>query len=86
MKKELNTPKILICPSDKSKNIPETLSWDNFNPSMSSYGFISPGSPITFPDRVLFHCPIHHNVGLIDGSVQALSEERYNEIMKAQNK
>jgi type II secretory pathway pseudopilin PulG len=69
MSNELNTPKILTCPSDKRTRA-ET--WSGFNTANVSYVFLTPDldeskTPQPVP---AFRCTIHNNVGLSDGSVQ----------------
>ncbi len=79
MRLELNSPRVLICPGDPSKaNLyddegklrPEVLDWNQFDPRNISYQFVSPGVNVNGdPQRVLAICPVHNNVGYIDGSV-----------------
>ncbi len=70
MSNELATPKILVCPSDPSRQ-PAT-DWASFTMANVSYEFLSPGPGQfeTEPTRIAFRCPIHGNVTLCDGSVQ----------------
>jgi len=69
MTNELSTWKVLQCPSDHSRNV---ASWSDVAAGNVSYQFVSPGISLTNPMVVLTICPIHGNVGLVDGSVQAL--------------
>jgi hypothetical protein len=68
MSNELNTPKILVCPGDKSKQAA-----NNFN-NLESWNVsyqLRTGDKVndTNPEEVLIYCPIHHNTGKTDGSV-----------------
>ena len=68
MKSELNTPKILICPGVSSKA--GGKDWSTFNFAEASYEIVSPGAKTSDPQKVFVRCPIHGNVGLVDGSAQ----------------
>jgi hypothetical protein len=70
MSNELSTPKILTCPGDIGRKA--ARNWEEFDNSRVSYEWLSPGLPENDPTIVLTHCPIHHNVGLGDGSAQQL--------------
>jgi hypothetical protein len=69
MSNELNTPKILVCPSDKSKQAANNFS--NLESWNVSYQ-LRTGDKVsdTNPEEVLIYCPIHHHTGRTDGSVQ----------------
>ena len=72
MKDALGTPKILICPNDPNHAVAATLTWDNFNPSQSSYEYVTRGLTESTPGvekKVLFRCRIHGHVCMGDGSV-----------------
>ena len=69
MSNEMNTPKILVCPTDKGHVV--APNFDSFTTANCSYEwFLSPPGSDTEPTRVLTRCPIHGTVGLYDGSVQ----------------
>ena len=70
----MNSPKILTCPGDSAR--PPASNWQEFNGSSVSYEFLDPGGTDRGPAVVLTRCPIHHNVGLSDGSVQQLSADQ----------
>ena len=74
MSNELTTPKILVCPSDASRTV--AANWAEFSLANTSYEFLAPSCPDSDPTRVAFRCTVHHNVALVDGSVQQLTEER----------
>jgi hypothetical protein len=74
MSNELNTPKILTCPGDTARN--KANNWKEFDGSSVSYELLSPGVPEGDPEIVFVRCPIHFNVGLLDGSAQQLSATR----------
>jgi hypothetical protein len=74
MSNELNTPKILVCPSDKTHT--RATNWSAFNVSQNlSYEYLTPGAK---EDSILntpaFRCPIHGNIALGDGSVQQIGQ------------
>lgn len=70
MSNELNTPKILTCPDDKSKT--RAMDWAGFSASENlSYEFLTPGAKeADILSQTAFRCPIHENIALGDGSVQ----------------
>jgi len=68
MTNEMVTPKVLICPADSGHQM--AASWSSFSAANCSYEYLAPSAPATDPERVLFRCPIHGNIGLVDGSVQ----------------
>jgi hypothetical protein len=70
MCKELHSPKVVVCPADTNR--PAATSWPTF--AGSSYTILSPGAAETRPDVVYVQCPIHNNVGLVDGSVHQLNK------------
>jgi hypothetical protein len=79
MTNEMVTWKILQCPSDKEHKV---SSWadveaGNISYVMDAFG-IKEGGPEYNPNIVFAECPIHHNICLMDGSVQQLSVELYN--------
>lgn len=66
---ELTTPKLLICPQDKSNK--PALDFNSLGPTNISYRFRS-GTNITEsnPAEILAVCPIHGNLLYCDGSVR----------------
>lgn len=69
MSNELNAPKILVCPGDKSKQAADSFkNLDSWNVSYQ----LRTGDNVsdTNPEEVLIYCPIHHHTGKTDGSVQ----------------
>jgi hypothetical protein len=60
--------KIMVCPSDMARQPAADAS--SFTAANCSYEYLAPMAPETEPQRILFRCPIHGNLGLIDGSVQ----------------
>jgi hypothetical protein len=80
MSNELNTVKILICPADKAK---AAVAWADFRDEMSSYEFFGTGGQDDlFPESILSKCPIHHNYGLADGSVQRVNPAKVREVQR----
>jgi hypothetical protein len=60
--------KTFVCPADTGRQA--AVDARSFTPANSSYEYLAPSAPDNEPNRVLFRCPIHGNIGLIDGSVQ----------------
>lgn len=79
MTNELATWVILQCPSDKSRDVG---SWADVESGNISYIMDAPGVTLTNPQVIFAECPIHHNVCLVDGSVQQLSPQVYKERIK----
>jgi hypothetical protein len=72
MTNELQSWKILHCPADKSRQI---TSWAQVAAGDVSYKISTAGlTDRDNPSIVVYECPLHHNVGMLDGSVQQLSE------------
>jgi hypothetical protein len=67
-----NSPKILVCPSDTGRQAAKD--WASYTSANCSYEYLAPSAPETDPNRVMFRCPIHGHVGLVDGSVQAIAK------------
>jgi hypothetical protein len=67
MRKELNTPKILVCPADTARS-PAALSWEQWTPGQVTYEYLAAGTTEKDPYVVLARCPIHGHVGINDGS------------------
>jgi hypothetical protein len=82
MSNELNTVKVLLCPSDEAKQKWQTVPWTQFRDEMSSYRFSAGETDETDPESIVSKCPIHHNYVLADGSVQSIDPERFREITK----
>lgn len=76
MSNELNTPKILVCPTDHGRQVASSFSV--FTAANCSYDYLIANSTnwVTDPERVATRCPIHGTVGLCDGSVQQLNTNR----------
>jgi hypothetical protein len=74
MSNELNTPRILTCSADTAR-VP-IRSWQEFDGSSLSYEMLSPGVSEEDPAVVFVRCPIHNNVGLVDGSAHMLDDMR----------
>jgi hypothetical protein len=66
MTNEMSTPKILVCPADTAHKA--AADWSSWTTANMSYEYL--GGSDTEPQRVMFRCPIHGNIGLCDGSVQ----------------
>ncbi len=81
MTNELSTWKILQCPSDKSHSV---TNWAEVAAGSISYIMDAPGivegGPEYDPNIIFVECPVHHNVCLIDGSVQQMSDQWYSRI------
>jgi len=70
MSNELATPRILICPGDRSKT--PAADWSQFDQNQNvSYEYVTPNANENeVLGQTTFRCPIHGNIGLGDGSVQ----------------
>lgn len=77
MTNEMGTPKILVCPGDKTRE--PAKDWASYTAAHCSYEYLAPSAPNTEPTQVLFRCPIHGHVGLCDGSVQGEIAKRHPE-------
>jgi hypothetical protein len=75
--------KIFVCPADTGR--PAAADAASFTPANSSYEYLAPLAPDTEPNRVLFRCPIHGNIGLIDGSVQSRVAKEHPESLVQQD-
>jgi hypothetical protein len=72
MTNEMQSWKILQCPGDKSRQI---TNWSQVAAGDVSYQIYTAGlTGRDNPAIVVFECPLHHNIGLLDGSAQMLSE------------
>ena len=66
---ELNSPKILACPSDSART-KRLGTWTGFTPADATYEFLTPNISQREPPRtIMTRCPIHGTIGLLDGSV-----------------
>ncbi len=84
MSEEMTTPKILVCPADEGRQ--PAPDWASFSAANTSYQYLAASGSETEPQRVAFVCPIHHNVGLCDGSVQQLTPERFAAMVQREGK
>ncbi len=69
---ELSTPKVLICPLDKSRtSLESTITWSDLRPEHSSYDFLTPGASENKlgSDTVILRCSICGHEAYSDGSV-----------------
>ena len=69
MSNEIGSFKILVCPADTGRQPAKDPA--SFSAANCSYEFLAPSAADNEPDRILFRCPIHGNIGLCDGSVQS---------------
>jgi type II secretory pathway pseudopilin PulG len=72
MKNELNSTKILVCPSDPTRTRPEVSDWSTITKESITYEFVAPGikDDSAAASKVVFRCPIHGHVAFGDGSVR----------------
>jgi len=77
MSNELSTPKILVCPADKTREV--AYGWASYSSAHCSYEYLAPSASDEEPFRVLFRCPIHGHAGLCDGSVQGYVAKQHPE-------
>jgi len=66
MRKELNTPKILVCPADRARTA--ALTWEEWTPAQVTYEYLGAENSEKDWEAVVTRCPIHGNVGVNDGS------------------
>ncbi len=72
MTNELVSPHVLICPADPNNAGRATLTWPTFDPSRTSYEYVTRGLTESTPGlekKVLFRCRIHGSECMADGSV-----------------
>src|SRR5581483_9928397 len=79
MSNELVSPIVLKCPSDKSRSV---TNWSDVAAGNVSYQMDAPGIDEKEPNVVFAECPIHHNILMVDGSVQQMSDERIKAAIK----
>jgi len=84
MKNEISSPKVLICPTDEGRQ--PAADWASYSAANVSYQYLAASAAATEPQRVMWVCPIHHNVTLCDGSVQQLSAERFAGLVQRDGK
>jgi hypothetical protein len=83
MTNELNTPKILLCPSDRTREAAKDFA--SYTQANCSYEYLVPSAPNWDIDPlcVLFRCPIHGHAGLCDGSVlRGIAKEQPERLVK----
>ena len=68
MSNEIGALKILVCPADNGRQ--PANDWASYSPANCSYEYLGAMASDTEPQRIAFRCPIHGNLGLIDGSAQ----------------
>ena len=68
MSNELNTPKVLVCPSDKSK-VPVSIFTQLEAKNVTYQMRVGTSVNESNPDEIVVRCPIHGNVIHCDGSV-----------------
>lgn len=80
MTNEIQFLKYLQCPGDKSHRV---TSWAQVAAGDVSYRIYADGlSEKDNPNTVIFECPVHHNFGLLDGSVQQVNSAHYENRFK----
>jgi hypothetical protein len=81
-----NAFKVLVCPADESRPVAKDA--ESLTAANCSYEFLAPGPGKfeTDPQRVMFRCPIHGNVGLCDGSVQMIDANQRDRLVQRDGK
>lgn len=69
---ELVRPKVLICPSERSRDRRSIVTWSDFSMIGSSYDYYGAGKKADDLRMVIVRCPIHNTVCYADGSVTRL--------------
>jgi hypothetical protein len=67
MSNEVITPKILVCPGDRSRQ--PAASWASFTPEQSSFQVVTPSLRDGDTNRVFLRCKIHGSILYGEGSV-----------------
>jgi hypothetical protein len=80
MSNELCTPKILICPSDKTRKMAE--SWATFTTNNSSYEILRPGMSGDDFTNAYFRCTVHGYLCFANGMIFDPKEGREKQIWK----
>ena len=70
----LGQPMVMFCPADSARTA--AAHWGELGTSNISYEHLGPSASESDPERVLFRCPIHGTVTLVDGSVQQIAKDR----------
>jgi hypothetical protein len=77
MKNELNSPALLVCPSDpQRKNSSSFQDWDGQAAIGSSYEMLAPGVSERIRGAVYVRCPFHNNVLQAQGAVFQLRADQ----------
>lgn len=71
MRNEIATSEVLVCPADPGRR--PTRNWTTFTTNDLSYEFVRPSATNTGPQQVVFRCPFHGSVALLDGTVEQRS-------------
>lgn len=66
---ELNTTKVLFCPSDRKHPRPRVSDWSTFEESSCSYEMVTRGGRDGDGSKVFLRCKVHGHLGYGDGSV-----------------
>ena len=67
MTNELDSPRVLVCPTKKT--MPKTTTWSGFDWNDVTYEMVTPGANGKEADVVFIRCPIHGHTAKVDGSV-----------------
>jgi hypothetical protein len=67
MSNELNSPKILVCPGDHSRQA--AANWASFTPEQCSYEIVARNLKEGGTNGVFLRCKIHGHIGYTDGTV-----------------
>jgi len=83
MSNQLASPKLLFCPADTGRQ--PASDWASFTVTNLTYKFLAPSAKVEAPQEVVFLCPIHGNVTLMDGSVQSRVARTHPELFIVKN-
>ena len=78
MSNELNTPKILRCPGDRTRQ--RVGDWAEFTDANSTYEVLSPGAPDWSTNIVYLRCKLHGHLGYPDATVFDGKERRTKKV------
>lgn len=64
---EVSTPRIFICPGDRTRQ--RAVDWSSFTPSNSSYEVVTPRLRGMDTNGVFIRCTVHGHLGYADSTV-----------------
>jgi len=65
----MQTPRLLICPSDTQNPLRKATNWSGIDPALSSYEIVTPAKSLSDTNSVFLRCKLHGHLGYGDGTV-----------------